>query len=37
MQKELATITNQVLVRENGMPLEIYTKLGSKWPRSGSH
>lgn len=27
MQQELATITNQVLVRENGMPLEIYNKL----------
>jgi hypothetical protein len=29
MQQELATITNQVLVRENGMPLEIYNKLES--------
>jgi hypothetical protein len=27
MQQELAKISNQVLVRENGMPLEIYTKL----------
>ena len=27
MQQELATIANQVLVRENGMPLEIYDKL----------
>jgi hypothetical protein len=27
MQQELATIANQILVRENGMPLEIFTKL----------
>jgi hypothetical protein len=27
MQKELATIANQILVKENGMPLQIYTKL----------